>query len=148
LLSRRVEIGTVELEGFTLNLARDADLRGNWQDLVDAADGGGAALPPPSGADAATAPTFAIEGVRIRNGNVFWRENVTELRYSVTGLELTTGTIDVGEPVELEAALEFRDETTGTTATLRVSTLARMAAEGPISAEDVDLAVTLAGNGN
>ena len=30
LLSRRVEVGTVELEGLTLNLARDAALRGNW----------------------------------------------------------------------------------------------------------------------
>ena len=32
LLSRRVEIGTVELEGFTLNLALDANVRGNWED--------------------------------------------------------------------------------------------------------------------
>ena len=37
LLSRRIEIGTIELEGLTLNLARDAELRGNWQDLLDAA---------------------------------------------------------------------------------------------------------------
>ncbi|HVJ30849.1 MAG TPA: AsmA family protein, partial [Gammaproteobacteria bacterium] len=38
LLSRRVEVGTVELEGFTLNLARDANLRGNWEDLLAAAN--------------------------------------------------------------------------------------------------------------
>jgi len=36
LLARRIEIGTVELTGLTLNLARDAEQRGNWQDLVEA----------------------------------------------------------------------------------------------------------------
>src|SRR5262245_22709518 len=35
LLSRRIEVGTVELEGVTVNLARNAELRGNWQDLLD-----------------------------------------------------------------------------------------------------------------
>src|SRR5262245_47703494 len=38
LLSRRVEIGTVELDGLTLNLARDAALRGNWEELHAAAE--------------------------------------------------------------------------------------------------------------
>ena len=37
LLSRRVEVGTVEIEGLTLNLARNAALRGNWEDLLAAA---------------------------------------------------------------------------------------------------------------
>src|SRR5499427_3219882 len=37
LLHKQIEIGTVEIGGLKLNLARDAKLRGNWQDLLDAA---------------------------------------------------------------------------------------------------------------
>jgi AsmA protein len=59
LLERRIEIGTVELTGLTLNLARDADLRGNWQDLVDAASGSAAAATEQPGASAAV-PTRGI----------------------------------------------------------------------------------------
>ena len=90
LLSRRVEVGTVELEGLTLNLARDAALRGNWEDLLAAGE-----EPAPAAPDAepgaAAVDGLAIEGVRIRDGNVYWRENTNELRYSVTGWSLTTG---------------------------------------------------------
>ena len=107
LLSRRVEVGTVELEGLTLNLARDASLRGNWEDLVAAAN-----RPPTDARAEPGAPAvdeLAIEGVRVSDGNIYWHENTNELRYSVTGLSLTTGGIGSGEPVEFEAALSFRD---------------------------------------
>ena len=102
LLSRRVEVGTVELEGLTLNLARDASLRGNWEDLVAAAQVAEPATPPADGA--ASIDALAIEGVRVSDGNIYWRENTTELRYSVTGLSLTTGGIGSGEPVEIGRA--------------------------------------------
>ncbi len=45
LLHKQIEIGTVEIDGLKLNLARDAKLRGNWQDLLDAAKS-----PPDAGA--------------------------------------------------------------------------------------------------
>jgi len=109
LLSGRIEVGTVELEGVTLNLARDAARRGNWQDLVDAARSGAGGDAEPAGPAPAGTRGFAIEGVRIRDGNVYWRENTDELRYSATGLSLTTGGIGTGEPLAFEAALQFKD---------------------------------------
>jgi AsmA protein len=110
LLSRRVEIGTVELEGLALNLTRDASLRGNWQDLIEAASA------PTAGVAAPGSPVIgelAIEGVRIVDGNLYWRENTDELRYSVTNLSLTTGGIGGGEPVAFDAALSFADAVSG-----------------------------------
>jgi AsmA protein len=131
LLSRRVEIGTVELEGLTLNLARDAERRGNWDDLLEAA------RTPPPGAEAqpgaASVRTFAIEGVRVRNGSVYWRENVDELRYSVTGLTLTTGGIGAGEPVAFEATLSLADETSGTRVALSAGAVVAASARRPPS---------------
>jgi len=140
LLARRIEIGTVELTGLTLNLARDAEQRGNWQDLVEAV---GDAAPAEQGAPGAAAGRFAIAGVRIRDGNVYWRENTNELRYSVTGLSLTTGGIGAGEPIDFDAALEFKDEGSGLAATLELRAVVTAPADGPVTATDVAADVTV-----
>jgi AsmA protein len=141
LLSRRVEIGTVELEGLTLNLARDAALRGNWEDLLTAA--GQQPPAPPAGAEpgAGSVDALAIEGVRIRDGNVYWRENTNELRYSVTGLSLTTGGIGSGEPIEFETALNFADATSSLKAELATSAVVTAAASGSVTATELETTV-------
>jgi AsmA protein len=142
LLSRRIEVGTVELEGVTLNLARDAELRGNWQDLLDtlrsSADTAAAPVEP-----SAAAQSFAIEGVRIRDGNVYWRENTDQLRYSATGLSLTTGGIGTGEPLAFETALQFKDEVSATTIALAVSGVVAIADDGSVTAQNANVAATM-----
>lgn len=143
LLSRRIEIGTVELEGLTLNLARDAGLRGNWQDLLESADTAQPAAP--ASPDAARVRELAIAGVRIRDGRVQWRENTDELRYSVTNLSLTTGRIGSREPVSFAASLDFADEASGLTAAVAISAAVAAAADGAVSATEVDAAVTVDG---
>jgi uncharacterized protein involved in outer membrane biogenesis len=140
LLVRRLEIGTVEIEGLTLNLARDAEQRGNWQDLVETVRADAPAEPAAPGA---AASRFAIAGVRIRDGNVYWRENTNELRYSVTGLSLTTGGIGAGEPIDFDAALEFNDESSGLGATLDLRAVVTAPADGPVTATDVAADVTV-----
>ncbi len=145
LLDRRIEIGTVELDGLTLDLARDAERRGNWQDLAEAAGGGAQTS---AAQDMPSAEDFAVEGIRIRNGTVYWRENTTELRYSVTGLDLTTGSIGGrGEPVSFEASLTFKDEMTGLTAALEASATAGVTGNGSVNARDVAIDATLTTGG-
>ena len=147
LLSRRVEVGTVELEGLTLNLARDAALRGNWEDLLAAGEKPSPA--PDAEPGAVSVDELAIEGVRIRDGNVYWRENTNELRYSVTGLSLTTGGIGSGEPIEFETSLNFADESTGLKAALATSAVVAAAASGSVTATDLETTVKVdAGNGS
>jgi AsmA protein len=146
LLERRVEIGTVELTGFTLNLARDAELRGNWEDLVAALNGGPTEAAPAE-PGAAAVESLAIEGVRIDEGNVYWRENVSELRYSVTGLSLATGGIGSGEPVEFEAALQFKDELSALAAALEASAVVAIDADGSVVATGVNTEVTVTPSG-
>jgi AsmA protein len=144
LLSRRVEIGTVELEGVTLNLARDAEQRGNWEDLLDAANAPASAGPAEGGGSSVDA--IAIEGVRIRDGNVYWRENVDEIRYSVTGLSLTTGGIGSGEPIAFDARFDFTDAASGMRAALVASAVVA-AASGAVTATDVDASVSIEAGG-
>ena len=104
LLSGQFEIGTVELDGLTLNLARDAAFSGNWEDLARARqrDARGAERAPATPRHV----EFELAGVRIREGNVYWRENTTELRYTVTGLNVSTGAIGSGEPVDVDVEMQ------------------------------------------
>src|SRR5688572_7659589 len=145
LLSRRVEVGTVEIEGLTLNLARDASLRGNWEDLLAAAQPADSA--PPAADGATRIDALAIEGVRVSDGSIYWRENTTELRYSVTGLSLTTGGIGSGDPIEFDAALNFADETSGLKAALTAGAIVAAGANGAVTATDVELEATVDAGG-
>jgi AsmA protein len=144
LLSRRIEVGTVELDGLTVNLARDAELRGNWEDLLDAANGAatGEAAERGGGVE-----RLAIEGIRLTDGNVFWRENTDELRYSVTGLSLTTGGIGSGDPVAFEAALDFKDETSALAVALALEAVVAIAADGSVTATALETSAAIANGG-
>jgi uncharacterized protein involved in outer membrane biogenesis len=138
LLSRKVEIGTIELDGLYLNLARDAERRGNWQDLLDArnAPPAGASIGPADSAGV-TAGSFAVEGVRVRRGTVLWRENTNELRYTVSDLDVSTGSIGSTDPVAVDAALKFKNEITGLTADVTASATTAVDANGSVSAREV-----------
>jgi AsmA protein len=149
LLHKQIEIGTVEIEGLKLNLARDAKLKGNWQDLVDAAKS------PPADANATPAAggagiqSFALEGVKIKNGTLFWYENTSQLRYTVEKLDVSAGAIGSSAPVPLSVSLQFRDEVAKLAADLKVSATAAIDDKGGVSAKALDLAVAVrpAGNG-
>src|SRR5262245_5455145 len=125
LLHKQIEIGTVEIDGLKLNLARDAKLRGNWQDLLDAAKS------PPASPGAAPetgsgVQSFALEGVKIKNGTLLWYENTSQLRYTVDKLDLSAGAIGSAAPVPLNVSLQFRDEVAKLAADLKVSATAAM----------------------
>ena len=110
LFSGTMEIGTVVLDGFELNLARDADGRENWADLLGSAspagDAGGTGATP----GAIEEPFFGdidIAGIEIRDGIVFWRENISEVRYVISDISLATGPIAAGMPVDIDLGLQW-----------------------------------------
>ena len=106
----QMEIGTVVLDGLELNLARDADGRDNWSDLLGSAspagDAGGTGATP----GAIEEPFFGdidIAGIDIRDGIVFWRENITEVRHVISDISLATGPIAAGMPVDIDVGLQW-----------------------------------------
>jgi AsmA protein len=87
LLSQRIEIGSARLSGLTLNLARDARGRDNWQDL----GGGGqdaAAAEPAAGGGAANLD-LGVGAIEIVDARVVWNDASTGTRFELAdfGLE-------------------------------------------------------------
>ncbi len=111
----RMEIGTIVLDGLELNLGRSADGRDNWSDLLGPASpsggaggrGGGPRGMPPGAAEQAFFSEMNIAGIDIRDGIVFWREDVDEVRYVISDISVATGPIVPGRPVDLDLGLQW-----------------------------------------
>ena len=102
----RVELGNLEVDGLRLNLGRDSDRRGNWEDLLTRAGSTeGASAPAPDNGGALD--DLNIEGITISNGLIFWREDTTDVRYIVSDLSLETGPARIGQPVRTELSFEL-----------------------------------------
>jgi AsmA protein len=144
LLDRQIEIGTIVLDGVELNLARNAEGGGNWEDFIVDGDGAAAGQADPADGGATNVQSLELQGVQISNGNVYWRENTTELRYTVTGLNLETGAIGTaGGPVEVDLGLQFRNELTELTVAATLSALVQLGENGAVDARNVETQFTL-----
>ncbi len=113
LLEKRIEVGTVRLDGVQLHLERDAAGRGNWEDFLAkpaVAQTPGSSAPGPTGMAAAPGWLDAVNvaGVRISNSRIEWRDAAGP-HYVVDGLELSTGPIRAGLPIAVTAGFEARD---------------------------------------
>ncbi len=113
LFSKRLEMGTVTIHGLTLNLARDAGGRSNWDDLAKAGDGAGSterstSSDAPAGSDGSAAVALAIGGLDIKDANLSWNDASSGQRFKIGNLTIQTGAISSGEPVELKLALDVQ----------------------------------------
>ena len=101
LLLARVELGNLEVDDLRLNLSRDAEGRGNWEDLLASSE------PVAATSGSSSTQNINIEGIEVRDGLIFWRENDTEVRYIVSELSVETGTILFGQPIRTEVSFEL-----------------------------------------
>jgi AsmA protein len=111
LFSKRLEMETVTVHGLTLNLARDASGRSNWDDLAKAgAAAGGADPAAPVGttsvSEGQAGTAFAIGGLDIDDANLRWSDASQGQRFEIANLSLRTGAIRAGEPVDVKLALD------------------------------------------
>ena len=105
LLQRKFEVGTIILDGLSVSLERNRDGRGNWDDLLGHAGTEASATP-----GNASQPPFAhlgIQGIRIRNASIDWREDGA-LRYALSHVDVDTGPMRPNAPVDLTASFSLR----------------------------------------
>jgi len=113
LLAKRLEMGTVSVYGLTLNLARDARGRSNWDDLAELGSDAGAAdgptsSSPPGSSEAGAAAVLAVGGLDIKDANLSWDDASRGQRFEINNLSVQTGAIRAGEPVDMKLALDLR----------------------------------------
>jgi AsmA protein len=106
LLSKRVEMDTITVHGLTLNLARDAAGRNNWDDLAAAGSGAGATGTTDASGGQMAAAALAIGGLDIRDANLSWDDASQGQRFDISKLSMRTGAITTGEPVDVALALD------------------------------------------
>ncbi|MBH97290.1 MAG: hypothetical protein CMM56_02435 [Rhodospirillaceae bacterium] len=105
LIQKRVEIDTIELAGLELNLARNQAGITNWESFIPQAQSD----IPETEQETNSNPliqSLNIAGLSIRDGIVFWRENLDEVKYIISELELETGSITTNEPISV--SLDFQ----------------------------------------
>lgn len=103
LIRSEVRLDLVEVSGLHLNLARNAEGIGNWEDL--------AGEPEPTAKPAAPGSplpfaALALGGVDIRDLRVDWHDESSGQRAAIYDLNLQTGALNLGEPIEME--LDFQ----------------------------------------
>ncbi|WP_260294120.1 AsmA family protein [Sedimenticola hydrogenitrophicus] len=110
LLSRRLEVDTVGLDGLALNLAKSKAGVTNWDDLIKegAPVEGAPAEGKPEAAPGRGLEGFMIGGVDISDARIRWDDQSTGQQYTVDRFFLKSGAIRPGSPVSLELGAQLQ----------------------------------------
>ena len=100
LLSRRVELSQVTLDGVELNLRTRSDGTSNWDDLTALQE---AETADASAGDEAGFATEGVGGVRLSDADLSYVDEQAGTSYRVSGLGLETGALQPDRPVGFEA---------------------------------------------
>ncbi|MEW6331990.1 MAG: AsmA family protein [Pseudomonadota bacterium] len=109
LLSLRVSVDTVFLDGLKLNLAKNTAGKTNWDDLLAPADKAKPAekpAAPPEAGKEFDIRSVSVKKIDIRKAEVTWKDQASNAQYAVRKLDLQTGRIVVGEPVDVRLAFD------------------------------------------
>ncbi|MGE4424759.1 MAG: AsmA family protein [Pseudodesulfovibrio sp.] len=109
LLSGDVAVGTVVLDGLTLNLAKNKQGVTNWDDLAKGGDSGSAAAETATGSEqpakSGQAGSLTVQGVEITGANIVYDDMQAGAKTSVNDLSLVIG--EVGDKIRFPFELKF-----------------------------------------
>lgn len=108
LLRRQIAVDSVYLHGLTLNLAKNATGRNNWQDIAERDSKTEAPAPSPAkGSSKLPIEGISVGRLDIRRANINWRDDTAGSLLAVRNLEINTGKFVSGEPLDLRLGLEL-----------------------------------------
>ncbi|MBL3526724.1 MAG: AsmA family protein [gamma proteobacterium endosymbiont of Lamellibrachia anaximandri] len=111
ILQQILEVDKVQVEGLELNLAKSKSGVTNWDDLAKAgqkemADSSVAEAPVAEKKSAGKAMgAFSIGGIEISGAHIVWDDKSTGDRFEIKDLEVKTGAMNPGQPVEFSLGL-------------------------------------------
>ncbi|MBS0001866.1 MAG: AsmA family protein [Thioalkalivibrio sp.] len=118
LLRRELEVQRIEADGVTLRLARDADGRSNWDDLLDQAGAAAGEEPDnqrgnagPERAPPITLQELQIGGLEVADLRVEWddRQSGTRMFLDPVNLQLRDFRTGIETPLNLEASMRIEE---------------------------------------
>ncbi len=124
LLSKKLEVSRIVLKGLTLNLAKNRQGIGNWDDLTGktAAPAAVAGKQDEQPAPTATPMTFTVDGMTIDNARINWDDLKAEKHIEIKDLNLNTDKFTFDEPVEITASLTALKQGSKSTQTIKLNT--------------------------
>ena len=137
-----LQLGSIVLDSFQLNLAVDANGRNNWDDLAEAGEASDDA-----GADSGTDTDYAqeqeftlgIASISIRDAAVRYDDAQAGERYSLTGFNFETSSIGGGDPIDIESSFNFELQPDGLAGDFSVETSLIPGDDGDLSIGDTDI---------
>jgi len=117
LLSSRLEVVAVEIDGLSLFLSRDSEGRGNWMDLATPVDADGGSRDTPVLARDRRVPVLAgliVEGLEISDARIAWDDQQSGESFEIRGIRLDVSDFAFGEPFVVDTrAMATRGGITG-----------------------------------
>ncbi|MDX1517666.1 MAG: AsmA family protein [Woeseiaceae bacterium] len=117
LLRREISVGSAELDSLSLNLQVKRDGTTNWQDLAESGDAEQTA-----DEDGGAPATLDIASISVTNANLRYDDASAGARYLLSNLNIRTGAVTPGKPVDLDAGFDFRLQPEETTGNVEIST--------------------------
>ena len=119
LLRREIMVGAVNIDALDLQLAVNAQGIGNWEDLANQ----GSDDPEDTEGEAASpAGALDIGGIDIVNANISYADNQLKERYQLANLNVATGSVTTGEPIDIRSSFEFDAQPAGVAGTVEIAT--------------------------
>ena len=109
LLRRDIQVAKVILTGAEVNLAKRADGRSNWDDLVKAPSATPQTGDAPTREETGAPPIAAlsVNGLEVKDARFHWSDAQTGARYTVDKLTLTTGELRPALMTPVHLAFDF-----------------------------------------
>ncbi len=112
LLKKKIEVGRVTLDDFSLNLSVKVNGQNNWQDLLESGD-------VTAGSDESGAVGFdnqGIAGLTIRNALIDYKDDSIGTHYTLSEFSLESGALGGKQPVPVEMTMRLEDRLAGQSA--------------------------------
>ena len=144
LLKKDVQVSTLTLKDVFIYLARDKSGKTNWDDLMKSS---GEEKEQKSDSKAPELKSFAIGGIDMENANLVWDDQSLGKKYTVSNLNLKTGTLELGKPIDLDMSCNFDASAEGVAGNLALDGVIEYDLEGKkYSVKQIDFTANLTGS--
>ncbi|MCU7842474.1 MAG: AsmA family protein [Candidatus Thiodiazotropha sp. (ex Monitilora ramsayi)] len=147
LFKQALEADTVRVDGLTLNLAKAADGKTNWDDLLGKAPASKESYPDTE-AGGGGMMAISVGGVTITDARIVWDDRVSGERYEVANLNLETGEIVPGRSVDISFGTRLESRKPLMSGEIKMTGRLLVDEQGQvINLDDLDLTTDVTGEG-